>query len=157
MHAIAKLGLAAVLLISGSSVAIAQDAGAGTDTSAGARTTTDATTTGSIPKNYGSVISSLQSAKMPDLATFDQAATVNCVGVSSLQGDATNNAQALDNALTQNEASVSSLRSSIQGNADLMGKLQTSCANVAGFDVNKIISVETAADGSFTFYVDDRA
>lgn len=158
MNTVAKLGLAAALLFGGSAIANAEDpvapkAGA----EAGMSTSVDATTTGSLGKNYGSVISSLQSSAEVDLSAFNESATVNCIGVSTLKGNATSNAAALDNALTKNEANVTSLRADIQANAALMTKLQSSCSGIAGFDVNKIISVESGADGSWTFYVDDRA
>ncbi len=153
MNTVAKLGLAAALLFGATGIATAQDAGA----AAGASPSVDATTTGSLGKTYGSVISSLQSNATVDLSTFSDTAMVNCVGVSSLQGDAAGNATALDNAISQHESNLATLRTGIQANTALMTKLETSCAGIADFDVNKIISVETGVDGSWTFYVDDRA
>jgi hypothetical protein len=157
MHTIAKLGLAAALLVGGATVTIAEDAAAGAKAGVKAGTAVDATTTGSVgTQNYGSLISSLQAGTTADLTAFNESSTVSCVGVSSLQGGG--DAAALDNALTQNEANVTSLRSSIEGNAELMTKLETTCAaSIPDFTVQDIISVETGADGAFTFYVDDRA
>jgi hypothetical protein len=169
MHTIAKLGLAAALLVGGANAAIAQvdvDAGVGADVSAGAGdtevdTSVDTSTTGSISasdRNYGSVISSLRSGTSADLTAFDTSSSVNCVAISSLQGDAENNAEALDAALSSNESGLMSLRSSIEGNAELMTKLETSCAaSIDDFGVEDVIAVETGTDGSFIFYVDDRA
>ena len=155
MNTVAKLGLAAALLFGASGIAIAQDAGV--SAGAGASPSVDVTTTGSLGKTYGSVVSSMQSNASVDLSAFTDTATVNCIGVSSLQGDAAANASALDNAISQNESKLMTLRTDIQANTALMTKLETSCAGIADFDANKIISVETGADGSWTFYVDDRA
>ena len=158
MNTIAKLGLAAALLLGGTAIVNAEDAAAPKlGAKAGANAAVDATTTGSIGKNYGSLISSLQSGAAVDLSAFNESATVNCVGVSSLQGDANNNAAALDNAISKNQSNVTSLHAGIEANAALMTKLETSCAGIAGFDVDKVLSVESGADGSWTFYVDDRA
>jgi hypothetical protein len=168
MHTIAKLGLAAALLVGGANAAIAQDADvdAGVDAGAsaganGSDTSVDASTTGSIgasDRNYGSVISSVQSETSADLTAFNESSNVNCVAVSSLQGDATANAQALDTALTQNQDNLMSLRTSIENNIGLMNELETTCAaSIDDFSVENVIAVETAADGSFIFYVDDRA
>jgi len=49
-----------------------------------------------------------------------------------------------------------SLHSDIEANADLESQLEANC-QVAEFDVNDIVYVETGADGSLTFYYDDRA
>lgn len=175
MHTIAKLGLAAALLVGGANAAIAQvdvDAGVsagatagastgGVDATGNAGTSVDATTTGSIgssDRNYGSVISSMQSDTSADLTAFNENSTVNCVAVSSLQGNAGGNAQALDNAISQNQDSLASLRTSIQGNADLMAELETTCAaSIDDFSIEDVVAVEANADGSFIFYVDDRA
>lgn len=177
MHTIAKFGLAAALLVGGANAAIAQvdvdagvDAGAkagasagtgGVDASGKAGTSVDASTTGSIgssDRNYGSVISSMQSDTSADLTAFNESTTVNCVAVSSLQGNAGGNAQALDNAISQNQDNLASLRTSIQGNADLMAELETTCAaSIDDFSIEDVVAVETNADGSFIFYVDDRA
>lgn len=157
MHTIAKLGLAAALLIGGANATIAQDAGAEAGAEAGAAV--DPGTTGSIGQpTYDSLITSLQAGTAPDLTTFTASSTVNCVGISSLQGDATADPAALDTALTDNQDAMTSLRSSIEGNADLMTSLETTCAaSIPEFDVQNIVAVEAGADGAFTFYVDDRA
>ncbi|HEV7275279.1 MAG TPA: hypothetical protein VGN80_03235 [Devosiaceae bacterium] len=159
MHTIAKLGLAAAVLMGGANAAVAVDAKAGMKADANAAV--DTSTTGSIganDRNYGSVISSLQSGTSVDLTAFNESSTVNCVTVSSLQGNASNNAQALDNAISQNQSSLTSLQSSIEGNADLMSELETSCsASIDDFNVDDVIAVESGTDGAFTFYVDDRA
>lgn len=179
MHTIAKLGLAAALLVGGANAAIAQvdvdagvdaevDAGAsagtsGTDTSGSADTDTsvDTTTTGSIgssDRSFSSVVSSLESDTSTSLTAFSEGSTVNCVAISTLQGDATADAQALDAALTANQDKLMSLRTGIESNTALMTELETTCAAaIDDFSVEDVIAVETGTDGSFIFYVDDRA
>ena len=166
MNTIAKLGLAAALVLGGTGFALAQDAAAGAKAgmkagvgdAAAASTSVDATATGSVG-NYGSVISGLQSSNTVDLTAFNDQSTVNCVGVSTLQGDASNNAQALDNAISKNQDKLTSLRTSVSSNTELMTKLEASCttAQIEGFTPEDIVSVQSGADGTFTFYIDDRA
>ncbi len=152
MKNIAKLGLAAVLLIGGTAIANAEDIAAPkAGVSAGANMGVDATTTGGLG-NYGALISTLQAGTVADLSAWTESSTVSFVTVSSLQGQAGANAEALDNALNKNPDAMTSLHASIEGNAALKAKIEA-----AGHAVDDIIAVQTGADGSFTFYVDDRA
>jgi hypothetical protein len=161
----AKIGLAAALVLGSTGFALAEDAAAAGKVGAkagvgdaAAATSVDATATGSVG-NYGSVISSMQSSATADLTAFNDQSTVNCVGISSLQADATNDAAALDSAISANQDSLMSFRSSLQSNTALWTKLESSCttAQIEGLTPEKILSVQTGADGTFTFYVDDRA
>ena len=169
MKNFSKLGLAAVLALGVSGAALAQDAGVGLDADvgvnadastdignagAGADLGIDTMATGSI-KNHGNLVSSMQTTSDFDLSAYGADTTVNCVAVSTLQGNANGNAQAVGNAATGNDA-IMSLHTDIQANADLLADLQASC-QVAEFDVNDIVFVETGADGSLTFYYDDTA
>lgn len=167
MKNFSKLGLAAVLALGVSGAAIAQDADIGLDAdvgieagansdlgNAGANVGVDAMATGSIT-NHGNLVSSMQTTSDFDLSAYSADTTVNCVAVSTLQGDAQGNAQAVGNAAMGNDA-IMSLHSDIEANADLLAKLEASC-QVAEFDVNEIVFVETGADGSLTFYYDDSA
>jgi hypothetical protein len=170
MKQIVKLGLAAVLALGASTAVLAQAsvdagaaAGAATDlevkpdnmaAGANAAGSVDATTTGSVNANYGSLISNLQTSADVDVSGLASATDVNCVMVSSLQGDANNNAQALDNALSKNQSNVTSLQGKFD--ASLIGKVQTSCPDVADLSATNIIGVETGADGAYTIYIDDR-
>lgn len=155
----AKIALATALVLGSTGFALAEDAAkTGVNAAAAATTAVDATATGSVG-NYGSVISGMQSSATADLTAFNDQSTVNCVGVSSLQPDATNDAAALDNAISANQEGLTSFRSSLQSNTALWTKLESSCttAQIEGLTPEKILSVQTGADGSFTFYVDDRA
>lgn len=143
MNTFVKLGLAAVLLIGGATATIAQDAAAGASV--------DATTTGSIG-NFGQLISRLQTGATVDLSGWSDTATTNFVTVSSLLPGQGADPQALDNALTKNQEMMTELHASIEANAALKAKIEA-----AGYTVGDVVAVETAADGSFTFYVDDRA
>ena len=82
---------------------------------AGATSSVDATTTGSVG-NYGSLISALQSKKALDLSTVTEGTMITVVKVSSLSGDPEGKAQALDNALTKNAPAVAALKASITAN-----------------------------------------
>lgn len=143
MNIIAKLGFAAALFIGGASgVIAAQDAAApGTDT----------TTTGSIGAgaSFDTLMTTLNSTATVDVAAITDATTVNFVTVSTLQGA---DPAALDTALQGKTDQMASLQSSIEANAALKAKIEA-----GGYTVDKIIAVQPAADGSFTFYVDDRA
>ena len=156
----AKIGLAAALVLGSAGFAVAEDAAAkvGTDAAAAASTAVDATATGSIG-DFSSVISGVQSSATADLTAFNDQSTVNCVGVSSLQGSAGADAAALDTAITDNKDALTTFHSNLQGNAALWSKLESSCntAQIQGLTPDKVLSVQTGADGSFTFYVDDRA
>lgn len=143
MNTFVKLGLAAVLVIGGAAATIAQDAAAGAKV--------DATTTGSIG-NFGQLISTLQTGTMADLSGWSDTATTNFVTVSSLLPGQGADPQALDNALTKNQERMTELHAGIEANAALKAKIEA-----AGYTVDDVIAVETAADGAFTFYVDDRA
>lgn len=163
MNSIAKLGLAAALVVGSTGFGLAEDAAAKAGVKAGVGdaavgASVDATATGSVG-NYGSVISGIQSSATADLTAFNDQSTVNCVGVSTLQGDATNNAQALDNAISKNQEGLTTFRSSLQSNTALWTKLESSCttAQIQGLTPEKILAVQSGADGSFTFYIDDRA
>ena len=137
--------LTAAILVTGMGI------GQAVDLKAGAATTIDATTTGSIG-NYGELISTLQAKTSADVSSFSDASTVNFVTLSSLQGQAGANAQALDNALAKNQEAMTALHASIEANAALKAKVEA-----GGFAVDKVVAVQTSADGAFTIYVDDRA
>jgi hypothetical protein len=142
MKTIAKLGLAAVLVLGGTS-AFAQDAAV------------DTSTTGSVG-TYGSVITLLQSETSVDLTAFNESSTVNCVKASMLQGSPEADAQALDSAITEAGDKLATLRGGISGNAAFMDKVKASCA-MPDLDPNKIVAVESGTGGQFTVYIDDRA
>ena len=161
MNSIAKLGLAAALVLGSGGFALAEDAAAGVKAGVGgaaAATSVDATTTGSVG-NYGSVITGMQSSATADLTAFNDQSTVKCVGISTLQSDASADAAALDTAITDNQAGLTTFHSSLQANSALWTKLESSCttAQIQGLTPEKVLSVQTGTDGSFTFYVDDRA
>jgi hypothetical protein len=174
MKNLAKIGVAAAFVLGGASATLAQDTGVGVGVDAGvnagvnagaggagagagAGVGVDTQTTGSVG-NYGGLISSLRAGTTTDLSTYTAGTSINCVAISNLQGEAAANAQALDNALSQNQARVTSLRTDIQGNAMLMQDLEAQCAaQIDDFDVQDIVAVQTDVDGSFTFYIDDRA
>lgn len=143
MNTFVKLGLAAVLVVGGATATIAQNAAAGAKV--------DTTTTGSIG-NFGQLISTLQTDTMADLSGWSDTATTNFVTVSSLLPGQGADPQALENALSKNQQKMAELHASIEANAALKAKIEA-----AGYTVNDVIAVETTADGSFTFYVDDRA
>lgn len=143
MNSITKLGLAAVLVIGGATVAIAaQDAAA---------PSTDTTTTGSVSAggSFDTLMTTLDSTATVDLAAVTDATTINFVTVSTLEGA---DPAALDTKLQEKTDAMTALQASIEGNAALKSKIEA-----GGYTVDKIIAVEPGADGSFTFYVDDRA
>jgi hypothetical protein len=151
MKTIAKLGLAAALVVASSAFALAEDAAtkAGAAVKGAAGTSVDATTTGSIGASFDTLMTTLNSTSTVDLAAVTDATTINFVTVSSLQGA---DPAALDTALQAKADAMTSLHASIEGNAALKAKIEA-----GGYAVDDIIAVETGADGSFTFYVDDRA
>jgi hypothetical protein len=130
MNSIAKLGLAVVFAISSASAVISQE-------------------TGSIAPTFDTLITTMDTAATIDLAAVTDATTVNFVTVSSLQ-DA--DPAALDTKLQEMSADMTTLHASIEANAALKSKIEA-----AGYTVDKVISVEAAADGSYNFFVDDRA
>lgn len=167
MNTISKFGLAAVLALGVSGAAMAQDADVGLDAGAdveiGADTGlgdvntdlgVDAMATGSIA-NQDSLATSVSTASSFDLSGYSDSTNVNCVAVSTLEGGAQGSAQTIGDAAIGNSA-IMSLHSDIEANADLKSQLEANC-QVAEFDVNDIVYVETGADGSLTFYYDDRA
>jgi hypothetical protein len=172
-----KLGLAAVLALGVSGAAIAQDAGVGADVGldAGAQTELnagkagasgkvgagasadvglDTMTTGSI-NNHGNLVSSIQTSTSFDVSGYSDGSEISCIKTSSLQGNAQGNAKAIGNAAMGNPG-VSTLRSEIQANTNLMTALQAQC-DVAQFDLDDVVFVETSADGKLVFYYDDSA
>jgi hypothetical protein len=158
------IGLAAVLMLSCASVAVAEDVKAGAQLDAGAAVggdaagAADATTTGSVSAtaNYGQLISGLNSNQQVDLSAFNDSSTVNCVTVSSLQGNSDNGAS-LDSAMSKGAAKKTTLQGDIQANTAFWSKIQSSCTNVADLAIDDILWVESGANGMFTIYVDDRA
>jgi prophage DNA circulation protein len=157
MNHLFKLGLAAAVVLSGASMANAEDTKvkAGSNMAAGA--TTDLTTTGSVNANYGQLISSLQAGKSADLAALNSGSTVECVKVSSLKAEGSNNAQALDNAITKNRTSLDTWQTGIKAKTDLMAKIKASCGLTTDVDVKDVLAIQSGTDGAFTVYFDDRA
>jgi hypothetical protein len=140
MNRLIRLGVAAALVMGGTSAVLAQE-------------------TGSVPAgedSLSSIITMLPTATAPDLTAFTDTSTVNCVKVSTLPEDATNTAAALDTAITANQTQLGTLHSGIQANAAFITKVQESCA-VAEFDPTKILGVQAEADGSYKVWLDDRA
>ncbi len=140
MNRLIRLGVAAALVMGGTSAVLAQE-------------------TGSVPAgedSLSSLITMLPTATAPDLTAFTDTATVNCVKVSALPEDATNTAAALDAAITANQQNLTTLQSGIQANAAFITKVQESCA-VAEVDPTKILGVQAEADGSYKVWFDDRA
>jgi len=175
MKNLTKLGLAAVLALGTSSFAMAQDAGVSVDAGAGAATDLqvkpgkvgagasgnanadlgiDAMTTGSIG-NHGNLVSSIQTTQSFDVSAYSDGTEIGCVKTSSLQGNAQGEAQAIGNAAAGNSA-LADLRADIEANANLMTALEAQC-DVAEFDLNDVVFVETGADGNLVFYYHDSA
>ena len=169
MNNLNKIGLAAILALGVSGAAIAQDAGV--DLGAGADAATDLQvkpgkvgaagnadvdlmTTGSI-NNHGNLVSGIQTTSSFDISSYSDGSQINCVTTSSLQGNAGGEAQAIGNAAAGNSA-LAALRADIEANGALMTALQAQC-NVAEFDLNDVVFVETGADGHLVFYYDDSA
>jgi hypothetical protein len=156
MNSLSKFGIAAVLALGVSSAAIAQDAGldVGADAAIGADVDVgiDPMATGSI-NSQDSLATSIQSSTAFDLSAYNEQTPVTCVAASGLEAGA--DAQAISSAASSNQA-IGTLRSDVEANAGLLSKLQTSC-NVADFDAQDIVFVETGADGGLTFYYDDSA
>jgi hypothetical protein len=144
MTSVAKIAIAALLVLASPLAVVAQDA------AAPAATDTNPMSTGNAD-TYGSLISSFAAGKMVDLSTFSSSSTVNCVKVSALKGDASGDAAALDKALTDNAAAVTSLKAAVSGNAELKTKLEA-----AACPIDKVVAVTSGTDGAFTVYVDDR-
>ena len=157
MNRLVKLGIAAALIAGAASGApLAEDTKAKVGTSAAASTSTDATITGSVNANYGSLISGLQTFKAPDLTAFNSSSTVECVKVSSLKAEGNNNAQALDNAIDKNQAMLTSWQTGLESKTDLMGKIKTSCGLTADVEVEDILFIKSGTNNQFTVYFDDR-
>lgn len=171
MNKLTRLGLAAIIALGTSGVAISQDAGVGAGAGAGSATDlkvkpgamgaganadvgVDMTATGSIG-NHGNLVSSIQTTSSFDVSGYSDTSKISCIKTSGLQGNAQGEAQAIGNAASGNEA-LATLRTDIQGNTDLMTDLEAACA-VAEFDVNDVVFFETGADGSLVFYYDDSA
>ncbi len=157
MKSLFKLGLAAALVLGGASFAKAEDAKSKTGANAAAGAATDATTTGSVSANYGSLISSLQAGKSVDLASFNADSTVDCVKVSSLRSEGNNNPQALDNAITRNQANLDTWQTGLGSNTGLLAEIKASCGLTTDVDVKDVLAIESKTDGAFTVYLDDRA
>lgn len=144
MNSVARIAIAALIVLGGPLAAVAQEAAAPAVTDTNPMSTGNADT-------YGSVISSFEAGKMADLSTLTSASTVNCVKFSALTGDASADAAALDKALADNAAAVTSLKTAVSGNAELKTKLEA-----AACPMDKVVSVTSGTDGTFTVYVDDR-
>jgi hypothetical protein len=173
MKKLVTLTVAALLLASGSQISLAQvkaggsvDAGAAVGAAAG--TTDGGAAVGgnanvaasanagadASSHNFGSVISSLNSSGSAtvDLGSITDQSKVNIVLISKLKANASADAKALDNALSKNASSLTKIRADAAANAAIKAKLE---ANKLSAD--KVVAVATAADGSITVYVDDRA
>jgi hypothetical protein len=154
-----KLGLAAALVVGGSSMGLAEDVTtkAGAAANAAAGTAVDATTTGSVgTANYGSLVSNLRANKSVDLSAYGESSTINCVTVSSLQGDSDNGAS-LDNAISSSGDNLVTMRGEISSNQALWSDIEASCTGVADLSVEQVLAIEGGANGAFTVYVDDRS
>ena len=97
-------------------------------------------------------MTSLNSTATVDLAAITDAADVKFVTVTALQGQAGADPAALDAALQSRTDAMATLHADINANAALKSKLEA-----AGYQVDDVIAVESGADGTFTFYIDDRA
>lgn len=154
MNKLIKLGLVAAFVVGGAGAVLAEDAAATAagaaknSTAAAAGAAVDATTTGSIG-NFGSLISSMNAGAKVDLSTVTDASTVNFVKVSALT-DA--DPAAIDAALKTKADAMTTLHADIEANAALKAKLEA-----AGYTTDKVLAVETGADGALTVYIDDRA
>ena len=169
MNRLAKLGLAAALVVGSAGAAIAQDldVDAGVDvgidggTDAGMDLGVDVDTTGAIGAdayNYGTVVSDLRTGAglSVDRTAFNADSEVRCVTVTSLQGN-TDSAAALDQALVASEERIASFRADIASNSDFMSQVEASCAGIAEVSADNILSIRSGAGGEFIVYVDDRA
>lgn len=172
MNYLSKLGIAAIVALGTSGLAMAQvqvDAGAGAATdlkvkpaqiganaggNANASMGVDAMTTGSI-NNHGNLVSNIQTTQSFDVSSYSDGMQISCVKTSTLQGDAQGNAQAIGNAAAGNTA-LATLRADIEANAGLKSSLEAQCG-VAEFDLDSVVFVETGADGHLVFYYNDSA
>jgi hypothetical protein len=158
MNSLSKITAVSILALGTALPAMAQDVSVEAGTSAGATVSTDASNmvsteasaSGAADTNFGNLVSSLQTGATVDLTAATDATVVNFVTVTSL--NANGNAAALDNALDKNVDAVAKLRTDIAANEALAAKLQA-----AGYTAEQVVAVTTAADGSLTVYIDDRA
>src|SRR5262245_39891331 len=151
MNKLIKLGLAAALVVGGASAAFAEDivktapnATAAGSAAASTGAAVDQTTTASIGNSIDSLTTSLSANANADLSAVTDASTVNFVKVSSLSGDPA----ALDAALQSQVDVQSKLHASIDANAALKAKL-----DAAGYTSDKVLAVQTGADGAVTVYI----
>lgn len=157
----------AALLASSALPAIAQDAGAGTDTDAGVSVETpavdaevdagadaavDAAAGGMSEDTYSSVTAAISGSADVDLSAVTDEAQITIVLLSSLEGDAATEGAALDEALSADAEAQTTLHSNIEANAAITAKLEAE-----GHAVSDVVAVKSNADGSVTVYVDDRA
>jgi hypothetical protein len=156
MKKLSTLALVAILAVPASGVAYGLDAtvkagAAGAASTMGTETSVDATATGSVQSNYGTLISTLNAGKgTVDLSGVSADANVTFVKLSSLKVEG--EANALDNALKKNAGAQTTLHASINANAALKAKL-----DAEKIAVDSVVAVTTIADGMLTVYVDDRA
>ena len=106
---------------------------------------------GNSDNTYGSVVSSVAGSADIDLTAVTDEAKVTIVLLSSLQGNAATEAQGLDNALSSNADVVTKLHANVEGNAVIKAKVEA-----AGYTVDDVVAIKTAADGNLIVYVDDR-
>ena len=156
MKKLSTLALVAAFALPFSGIAYGLDtnvkAGAtGAAATTGAETSVDATATGSVESNYGTLISTLNANKgTVDLRGVTADANVTFVKLSTLKAEG--NVNALDNALEKNADAMTSLHASITANAALKAKIEAE-----KFAIDDVVAVTTGADGMITVYVDDRA
>ena len=155
MKKLSTLALVAALAVPFAGVAYGLDStvkagAAGAAATTGAETSVDATATGSVQANYGTLISTLNAGKgMTDLSGISADANITVVKLSTLKVEG--EANALDNAIKKNADAMSSLHASVSGNAALKAKLDAD-----SIAVDDVVAVTTGADGAVTVYVDDR-
>ncbi|HQZ13452.1 MAG TPA: hypothetical protein PK286_11275 [Devosia sp.] len=140
MNKLIKLGLVAAFVAGSSGMAFAQAAPAAAPAVEAA-----AAAAGS----YEALLATLNAGAKVDLAAVTDATTVNVVKISTLTGV---DAAAIDAAKTAQAASLTTLHTDIDANAALKAKLEAD-----GVTTDKVLAVETGADGAVTVYVDDRA
>lgn len=102
--------------------------------------------------NYGQLISSLRTGAVgsADIEALGQDVTVSTVLLSELKGEAAENANALDEALSANSSNVTSVRAALSANANIVAQIEA-----AGYTVDDVVGVSTAADGGLTLVIDD--
>ena len=143
MTRLGKFGLAAALAVGGMmqiSAVLAQS---------------DPTSTGSLGRDYGTLISVLNAGKTPDLTAFNDNSSINCVKVSSLRPEGSSNAAALDSAIEKMQSQLTELRNNISSNSKFLDKVKSSCA-MPDLDVKDVVAVEAGSGGAFSVYIDDR-